>query len=199
MNGDVLDLPNEISVFSEPTSIRARLIATPILVSAFLVFPGTTNVSPPTAGAIFVNADLPTGIGGFSAGVGEPAERTVAPATAGAIQHLRARSGLTWDEIARAFGVSRRTAHAWASGSKLNQEHSARLSVLARAVDRLDAGSPELTRAAFHAPGSIGLSPYQSLIRSLAQPGNRREGFAPWELLGTDNDQESSSDADAVS
>jgi transcriptional regulator with XRE-family HTH domain len=148
---------------------------------------------------VFVSADLSTGIGGFSANISEPAVRNTAPATAEAIQRLRAQSGLTWDEIGRAFGVSRRTVHAWATGSKLNQEHSARLSVLAQAVDRLDAGSPELTRAALHAPEPNGLSPYQSLIRSLAQPGNRREGFAPWELLGAQGGQDGGSSAAAES
>lgn len=199
MNDIALDLPSEISIFRDPTSIRARLIATPILVSAFLVFPGTTNISPPAANAMFVSADLPTGIGGFSASISEPTARNEVPATAEAIQRLRAQSGLTWDEIARAFGVSRRTVHAWATGSKLNQEHSARLSVLAQAVDRLDAGSSQLTRAAFHAPEPNGLSPYQSLIRSLAQPGNRREGFAPWELLGAQDSQDDSSGVAAES
>ena len=107
-------------------------------------------------------------------------------ATAEAVKRLRARSGLTWDELARAFGVSRRTVHAWATGTRLNQAHAARLSVLSRVVDGLTADNPEEARAALHAPAADGESLYQHLIGSLAQPGNRREGFAPWELLAAE-------------
>lgn len=117
-----------------------------------------------------------------------PVAQDETSATAEAVKRLRVRSGLTWDELARAFGVSRRTVHAWASGTRMNQVHAERLSVLARIIDGLAADDPARARAEFHAPAADGVSLYQRLVRSLAQPGNRREGFAPWELLAAEGE-----------
>lgn len=188
MTSDLLALPGRTGQAKEPTSIRARRVVAPALISAFLFLPGTTSTAYAISDTTFVSAGQPTGIGGFAPDTRLPATQGATPATAEAVKRLRAQSGLTWDELARAFGVSRRTVHAWASGTRLNQAHAARLSVLARVVDSLAADNPEEARAALHAPAADGESLYQRLIRSLAQPGNRREGFAPWELLAAEGE-----------
>ena len=183
MNSDLLALPGIVGERKEPTSIGARRAVAPILIGAFMFLPGTTNSASLISDTTFVSANMATGIGGFAVGTRLPPARDEISTTAEAVKRLHARSGLTWDELARAFGVSRRTVHAWASGTRLNQAHAARLSALARVIDAWAAASPEGTRAALHAPAVAGESPYQRLIRELAQPGSRREGFAPWELL----------------
>lgn len=188
MSSDLLALPGRTGEAREPTSIRASRVIAPVLVSAFLFFPGTTSAVSPVGEATFVSAGLPTSIGGFAIGTRLPVAQDETSATAEAVKRLRARSGLTWDELARAFGVSRRTVHAWASGTRMNQSHAERLSVLARIIDGLAADDPARARAEFHAPAADGVSLYQRLVRSLAQPGNRREGFAPWELLAAEGE-----------
>jgi transcriptional regulator with XRE-family HTH domain len=169
---------------SAPTSIGNRIVTAPLLATFLLLGPfGTSSTLSVSADISVVHPDAVTGIGGFPAGTHIGADRTDLSATAEAIRHLRAQSGLTWDELARCFGVSRRTIHAWANGSRLNQSHAQHLSVVARIVEALKAETPDKTRAALHAPGSDGISSYQRLIQSLAQSGNRREGFTPTELL----------------
>lgn len=64
-----------------------------------------------------------------------------------AIGELRRLSGLTWDQLARLFNVSRRSLHFWASGKSMtpsNEEHLQRLLAVVRKVDR---GSASANRA----------------------------------------------------
>lgn len=49
------------------------------------------------------------------------------PASAEAVSALRERTGLTWEEIARMFGVSRRTIHNWAGGAPVSLARERRL------------------------------------------------------------------------
>lgn len=56
-----------------------------------------------------------------------------------AIAELRRRSGLTWEQLARVFKVSRRALHFWASGKPMapsNEEHLQRLLTVVRQMDR---------------------------------------------------------------
>ncbi|PKN56512.1 MAG: transcriptional regulator [Deltaproteobacteria bacterium HGW-Deltaproteobacteria-14] len=99
-----------------------------------------------------------------------PAEQTTSgsasatPADAGAaIAELRRLSGLTWEQLARLFGVSRRSLHFWASGKALapsNEEHLQRLLRVVRAVDR---GSASANRAVLLAAGGDGVIPFDLL------------------------------------
>lgn len=78
-----------------------------------------------------------------TAGVSIREEATVASC----LSELRRRSGLTWDQLARLLGVSRRSLHFWASGKPLapsNEEHLQRVLSVIRAIDR---GSSNETRA----------------------------------------------------
>lgn len=53
------------------------------------------------------------------------------PASAVAIRDLKRRSALTWDELARLFGVSRKTVHNWDEGAKVSQAREQRLQEVA--------------------------------------------------------------------
>ena len=193
-------MPPQIGLVKErePTSIGGRLAVAPALAAVIMLMPASTSTATAASGTKVVVTGIPTGNGGFTAGNHLAYETTKTLATAGAVRELRARSGLTWDELARAFGVSRRTVHAWANGTRLNQAHATRLSTTAELIDGLPQGNPERARAALHAPGPGGISPYQRLIRSFAQPGNRREGFEPWELLAREETDRSVQPSDQL-
>ncbi len=105
---------------------------------------------------------LPATIAGLLAGIGTSAalfsppeavrrshdtvEQTTAGASVAAAQpagaaigEVRRLSGLTWDQLARMFGVSRRSLHCWASGKPMasgNEEHLQRVRAVLRMSDR---------------------------------------------------------------
>ena len=63
--------------------------------------------------------------------------------TATTLKEVRERAGLTWDQIARLFGVSRRAVHLWAAGGRMtaaNEETLLRVSGVLKAT----AQAPEL-------------------------------------------------------
>ena len=84
--------------------------------------------------------------------------------TAKAIRNLKERSGFTWDELSRLFGVSRRSLHHWANGGRLNQHHSQLLSRFAAMINELSATDPTGNRSLLMSPTEAGLSRYQRLI-----------------------------------
>lgn len=54
--------------------------------------------------------------------------------TAQLVTETHEASGLTWDQIARYFGVSRRAVHLWASGGRMTASNEELLAHLVRAV-----------------------------------------------------------------
>ena len=94
-----------------------------------------------------------------------------------AIAELRLRSGLNWDQLARLFGVTRRSLHFWASGKAMNADNRERLQRLIATFRQVDRGSVEENRAALLDPREDG----EILFDSLAA-GNYERVIA---LLGT--------------
>jgi DNA-binding transcriptional regulator YiaG len=71
-----------------------------------------------------------------------------APSSSTVLTELRRLSGLSWDQLARVLGVSRRALHFWASGKRMassNEEHLQRVLAVLRAIDR---GSSSANRTA---------------------------------------------------
>ena len=64
------------------------------------------------------------------------------------VMELRRVSGLTWEQMARLFSVSRRTLHFWASGKPMLPAHEERLVRVLATVRRVDRGSAVATRRA---------------------------------------------------
>ena len=83
--------------------------------------------------------------------------------TATLVTELRLRSGLTWDQVARIFGVERRSVHFWASGRQMNAENAERLGRVYAAIAAVDRGDPASTRAWLVAPLTNGLIPLDLL------------------------------------
>lgn len=187
-----IDADASISANKAAPGLPSNFIATAFLTGVLVVAPGSmassqTRQTPAIAraGSISTSGQAATYIQvdrvDATAAVPDVATRVLE--TRDSVRELRQRSGLTWDELARLFGVSRRTAHAWANGSRLNQAHAERLTRIVRAMDAFVADSPETTRSRLLAPDEGGVSAFQRLIQEL-RTGEPAEGFRPEELLG---------------
>jgi DNA-binding transcriptional regulator YiaG len=81
-----------------------------------------------------------------------------------AIGELRRLTGLTWEQLARIFSVSRRSLHFWASGKPMapgNEEHLHRLLALVRKLDR---GAASANRTALLEVREDGTIPFDLLV-----------------------------------
>ena len=111
----------------------------PVLLGLMLSGPGTSSATASPRELLFPRRPEQTS-GGAS---------VVVPDRAGAsIAELRRLSGLSWDQLARLFNVSRRALHFWASGKAMapsNEEHLQRLLGVVRKIDR---GSASVNRTA---------------------------------------------------
>jgi DNA-binding transcriptional regulator YiaG len=80
------------------------------------------------------------------------------------INELKKLSGLTWEQLAKIFNVSRRSLHFWASGkpiSPFNEEHLRRLLATIRYINR---GSSDFNRSALLEPRHGSMIPLDLLI-----------------------------------
>jgi hypothetical protein len=80
------------------------------------------------------------------------------------INELKKISGLTWEQLAKIFNVSRRSLHFWASGkpiSPFNEEHLRRLFATIRYINR---GSADINRSALLEPRHGLMSPLELLL-----------------------------------
>jgi transcriptional regulator with XRE-family HTH domain len=91
----------------------------------------------------------------------------------GMLKRLRRLSGLSWGEIARAAGVSRRTIHNWLSGARVANVHLTRVLEVNRAVNLVATGSAESTRTTLLQPNATGRSIIDDLALA-ARPARRR-------------------------
>lgn len=82
-----------------------------------------------------------------------------------AISEFRRLSGLTWDQLASLFNVSRRSVHFWASGKAMTSGNEAHLQRLLAALRRIDHGSAGANRAALLAVHEDGSTPLGLLAR----------------------------------
>jgi DNA-binding transcriptional regulator YiaG len=124
------------------------------------------------AGAILVAPGISTSAGG--AAPAPSAARTISQTTAGLpiqrrrtpskISEVRRITGLTWDQLAQLFGVSRRAVHFWASGKEMSSENEARLSRVAACLLSCDRGSARANREALFTPHHDATVPFDLLM-----------------------------------
>jgi hypothetical protein len=106
------------------------------------------------------------------------------------ISWLHRASGLTWEQLGRTFGVSRRSLHHWASGGRMNAHNAENTAKLAALVRDLGLGSPDEVRAALLMSRNGGPSVIEefrsgiSSERADLNPGP----FLPGNLLGALHD-----------
>lgn len=77
-------------------------------------------------------------------------------ATQKSLGELRRLSGLTWDQLAKLFNVSRRSLHFWASGQPLSRFNEEQLNRLLGTIQYIDRGSANLNRSLLLKPDSNG-------------------------------------------
>ena len=88
------------------------------------------------------------------------------PATATRIRRLKEDSGLTWDQLRRLFGVSRRTLHMWAGGSRINARNEERLAHLENVISALGGTNAVDRKRQLLSPAGAGRSIFQQLVAS---------------------------------
>lgn len=154
--------PATFERFGAGLLLSTALILSPA-VGTSCCYAAPTNLHALAAGA-------GTGIGGFASLEDIRTSFGIADqpiATAPVVRHLHEVSGLTWAELARLFGVSRRAVHGWATGARMNAAHAARLSRLVDFFATVDTGDRDTTRALVIAPNASGESEYQRLLAAL--------------------------------
>lgn len=94
-------------------------------------------------------------------------------------------SGLTWDQLGKVLGVSRRAVHMWATGARMNQTHAERLREFSAAVRANLGATPDETRAALLSIGPDGLSMVERYRNQRLDRSSWGNPFSPEELAGT--------------
>jgi len=103
-------------------------------------------------------------------------ERNPEQSSSAAILELRKRSGLTWDQIARLFGVARRSVHFWASGETLKPGNEERLTRMLAVIRHVDRGSAKATRTALMSQQEDGMIPFDLLAQEKYEEVKERLG-----------------------
>ncbi|OKH85030.1 hypothetical protein EB75_01450 [Mycobacterium sp. ST-F2] len=85
------------------------------------------------------------------------------------ISWVKANSGLTWDQLGKVFGVSRRAVHMWSNGGRLNESNARRLREFSAIVKEIQATisgvTPDDVRAKLLDVGTDGMSVVDRLRR----------------------------------
>lgn len=181
---------------SSRSEARRALAPTVFLVSA-LVDETSTNVitEPVPAHAVFVGHSTGAGVLIARSHLGDRRQAVRvhlydARSTAELVRDLWERSGLTWDQLARLFGVSRRAMHAWATGARPNAYHQELLTELTQLVARIDTGDPRRNRERLLAPQPEMPSLFDEIrARHADQASDIAGTLSPAQLLGALHDR----------
>jgi hypothetical protein len=142
-------------VISTPADGAMKPARRPVFIRLTPIDLGTSsNIALPTEFTVSIGTQATAGL----QAPGEPRSAEVA------IFELRRLSGLTWDQLARLFEVSRRSVHFWASGKAMTAANEERLSRLVAAIRKVDRGSGLATRAALLTPTRAGEIPFNLLV-----------------------------------
>lgn len=107
---------------------------------------------------------------------------------AASVRALKARSGLTWGELASAIGVSTRSVHLWVNGAPISAANAKRLTSLSELVSTNERQTARLTRERLIAPGTGGGSSLLSRFRidGAADTTRKLSYFPMREFLASD-------------
>ena len=92
------------------------------------------------------------------------------PVAASRIRQLKEDSDLTWDQLRRLFGVSRRAVHMWAGGAQMNSRNEERLACLEQVVTALGSTASERRDMLLSSQKGGGRSIFQQLVLSVSGP-----------------------------
>jgi DNA-binding transcriptional regulator YiaG len=138
------------TLLAKPTVLTADGRKPNIIASRILIATSSTSTSRETINRSLIAASEMTTSGVTTASTSSP------DATQKALSELRRLSGLTWDQLARLFNVSRRSLHFWASGQPLSHFNEEHLNRLLGTVRYIDQGSANLNRSLLLHPDSNG-------------------------------------------
>lgn len=119
-----------------PNQLSSTLISSRIFMSC----------SSTTDSRATTNQELLATVEMTSSGITSPSA-SPPEATQKNISELRRLSGLTWEQLAKLFNVSRRSLHFWASGQPLSRSNEEQLSRLLGTLQYIDRGSASLNRS----------------------------------------------------
>ena len=129
-----------------------------------------------------VEAEASTSLqGSLTRGIDDEPHPT--PAASSRIRRLKEDSGLTWDQLRRLFGVSRRALHMWAGGAQMNSRNQERLTYLEQFVSSLGATPSKRYDTLMSSREGGGRSVFQQLVLSLSG-AQRRDVEALTESTG---------------
>lgn len=172
----------EESAVAGNSAIFSPSPATKIAASALLLLAAvsTTSGVPLAAPASHVGRPL----GGVQGTGGQVA--LVPTSDADLVKWIKDESGLTWDQIARAFDVSRRAVHLWATGGRVSAGNAEALQAFAALVRQAAGASPTESRNSLLSMGPDGLSPIDRFRRAQHAASSSVTGtpFDPIALLG---------------
>lgn len=136
---NLVEMPMRTSSTSAAGSMRQQVTIGMVLMS------GALSLVSATSAMVFSHVGNRTLLPLLqtSSGIPLPSSR----GSASAILELRRLSGLTWEQIARLFGVDRRSLHFWANGKALSAGNEERLHRLLATLRRLDRGRASENRA----------------------------------------------------
>lgn len=126
-----------------PSSLTATFAA--VLIATTL--PGQATANTYAQGSMAMWANIAPCAERTAAGPTGQIEHAPVESTAEAIMEIRRRSGLTWEELADQFDVSRRSVHHWANGKPVAARHDQMMRRMLAAVRQLDQGDQIGTRA----------------------------------------------------
>jgi transcriptional regulator with XRE-family HTH domain len=150
-------------------AMLTRHVVKPVVLVLMLSGLGTTSAQPS-------ELDTAKRVCGLDQTTGGPAEQSSARNPGHAISELRRLSGLTWDQLARLFDVSRRSLHFWASGKPSTPANEERLQRLVAVMRKIDRGSAAETRAVLLAPLRDGRLPVDLLAEGRLEDVERLVG-----------------------
>lgn len=137
-----------------------KVIVTAALFATSMV--PTTSSFPQVQDFSFDSYAAGTWSGQYSAGLlttdSKPRTASTPTSTADIMAIIRDEAGLTWDQLARLFDVSRRSVHLWANGARMNSHNQQHALNLYKWVQSVPGETPEQRRIAILSPGADGHS-----------------------------------------
>lgn len=108
------------------------------------------------------------------------------------VRWIHDASGLTWDQISKLLGVSRRSVHLWANGGRMNGSNAESLNDLVALLRTAPPGTPDQRRAFLLSPDAEGrsvLDHFRAKRASSSQSINSST-FTPDQLIGAIHDDD---------
>jgi hypothetical protein len=172
---------DEWDTSSKYSQVTAQLPTSLLLATTLTLLPltATSNASGDAPPADIQVMRDGSGTGGFVS----PAPGEEPSLAAQRIVRLHIQSGLTWNELARAFGTTRRTLHNWAIGRRIGAKHVDTFRDLSLLISAHYTGNAAQTRATLITPRPDGESPLSEFLASHRRVPERPEGFSPQQLV----------------